>query len=441
LKYYATQISENLHETPEGYLLALGVPIGRTGEMEYGHGETPLEPGSDGVVRISREAEELFKPETIASFEGKPFTIRHPNEFVNSKNWKDLAKGTIKNVRRKGDDLVADIQITDDFAISLVKNGMRQLSCGYEAEYIQTGKGTGLQKNIVGNHLALVEEGRAGDAYAINDEKGVFRMNKKVADMMKSLFGKTVDEAVAAEEKAAAKAKKAAKKTTIDHKAIDNASRDELVAMAKDLMEKLAGKDYDGMDEDMPEKKEKPAPKKEGEDEVELSMEERMKALEAAVQKLLEKGSEAGDEEEEEEVIEDEDMPEEKSEDESSEEEESEDEGPKLTGDEKSRVEILAPGMAVSTKDYKRAALKAAYKTEDGKKAIETICGGKPTFDSAPQVEMLFIATSELLKSSRGSQLARTKKTSDFSSAIFTDDSVMTPEKMNEINAKKYNSK
>lgn len=437
MKYFATRISDNLHETPEGYILAIGVRIGRVGEMEYARGETPIEPGPDGIVHISRSAEELFKPETIASFEGKPLTIQHPTEFVNPNNWRNLAKGIMKNVRRgKGetaDDLVCDILITDSHAISLVKNGLRQLSCGYEAEYVQTGEGTGEQKNIVGNHLALVEEGRAGDAYAIRDEKGVVRMNKKVAETLKALFGKTIDEAVAKEEKTSKSKSKDKKKAA---KTGDNKMYDELVAMYKDLGEKIAKMGQPAGDEDKGEEESK-------DEEVAPSLEERLKALEEKVSKLVERESkedevEVGDEEEEEEVVID--SEEEEVADEEKEESEDAEGEFELTGDEKARIEILAPGLT-PTKDFKSQALKAAYKTADGKKAIDTLTGGKPDFKNEGAVEMLFVASSELLKSGRVKDLARSKRTQDFQSAIFSGEEAVTAEKMNELNAKHYNRK
>jgi hypothetical protein len=74
MRFYASKISENMSETPEGYLLCVGVPIGRLGELEYAEGETPLET-KDGRVTVTRDEAELFSPETIASFEGKPVTI------------------------------------------------------------------------------------------------------------------------------------------------------------------------------------------------------------------------------------------------------------------------------------------------------------------------------------------------------------------------------
>lgn len=423
MKYFASKISDNLRKTPEGYLLALAVPIGRTGEMEYAKGETPLEVGSDGIVKVSRTEEELFRPETIASFEGKPFTIRHPRDFVDANNWKELAKGIMQNVRRgKGEqdqDLIADLLITDSMAISLIENGMRQLSCGYEAEYVQTGEGTGIQKNIVGNHLALVEEGRAGDAYKIKDHKGESSMSKKLDAVLKKLLGKTSDELIKDEEKKEEEAK-----------AKDAAGYDELVAICKDFAEKIqkigqpASKDEEKKDDKKEDAKD---------EEVNASLEDRLKALEAMVSKLTEREAKedevpVADEEEEEEVVMDEDK-------------EEEEEGPQLTGDEKSKLEILAPGTEAQTKNFKADALKLAYKTGDGKKAIDALTNGKPTFDSAEQVEILFNAVPELLKKDRSTKLSKTK-TADYASTIFDNGrDVMTPEKMNEFNAKFYNKK
>jgi len=442
MKYFATRISENLHRTPEGYLLALGVSIGRTGEMEYGRGEVPLEPGNDGIIRVSRSEKELFRPETIASFEGKSFTISHPQDFVDSSNWKDLTKGIMQNVRRgEGDqdqDLVADLLITDQAAILLVENGMRELSCGYEAEYLQTGPGTGIQKNIVGNHLALVEEGRAGSAYKINDQKGVNSMNKKLEAALKKLFGKTSDQIMKeADDKTKAEAAAAAKKK----KTGDAAGYDELVAMCKDLMGKIEAIGQPVADED---KQDDPPPKKkegEGQDEeVAPSLEDRLKALEAVVNKLVERESKEeevpveDEEHQEEELVEDEEM-----EEETADADEEEEEGPKLTGDEKSRLEILAPGLR-PTKDFKAAALKAAYKTADGKKHIDALTGGKPTFDSKAQVDILFTAVPQMLKIERNGSLSRTK-TSDYNSVMDQGDGVMTAEAMNKKNEEFYKQK
>lgn len=418
-----------MHKTPEGFLLCIGVSIARTGIQEYTQGETPLEVGDDGIVKIMRDEKEVFRPETMASFEGKPLTIQHPEEFVSPENWKQLAKGTMMNVRRgegaDTSDLVCDLLITDALTISLVENGLRGLSCGYEAEYIQTGDGEGKQTKIIGNHLALVEEGRAGPSYAINDSKGAIVMSKKLGEKIKSnfqaMFTKVVDEAMKEEDAAPeAPAKKEG--------AMDADMYDELVKLCDAMNAKL-----DAM------KPKDAAPpveeKKDGEDADPASgMEDRLKALEMAVQKLMEAQSgdadpdaaaEAGDEEEMEDAADPDDV--------------NDEDGMGLTGDTKSRIEILAPGSR-PTKDFKVQALKTAYATKEGKEVIDQLTGGKaPAYDSKDKVEVLFTAASELLKSKRGGALARTK-THDFKSSIFdqNEDTVMTPEKLNKLNAERY---
>lgn len=430
-------------ETPEGYLVCIGVPIARTGEMVYGDGETPIEIGDDGKVIIVRDEEEVFRPQTIASFEGKAVTIRHPNDFVNPENWSMLAKGVMQNVRRgKGEqenDLIADLLITDRMAIGLVKNGLREVSCGYEAEYDEIEDGKGKQKNIIGNHLALVDQGRAGPSYAINDHKGQGEAKMNLKDRIKAIFAKAQDEAM----KMAEDEDKDKDPKKDDKKVGDEGAYDELVQMVGDLKEMVAGmskpKDdasgsvvkkegkADGEDED----KDKDAPKKDDDkakDEP-ASMEDRLKAVEAAVTKLLEK--KAGDEEsEDDDMIGDED---EESEDDDFEES-------TMTGDTMSRAEILAPGIEKS-KDIKVKALKAAYDTKEGKKVINSLTGDKvPTYDSAEKVDTLFIAASELLKAARTEELSKTKRTTDYNS-VLGNEGAMSAEKINEINAKHYSKK
>lgn len=161
--------------TPEGFLVCHDVPIARTGQMLYAGGETPIEPGPDGLVHIERVPEEVFRPETIASFEGKPVTLDHPLDFVTPNTWAMLAKGVTQNVRRgqgiQDDLLFADLLIMDNRAIEEVRSGLREVSCGYEAEYEQTKPGRGVQRQIVGNHVALVERGRCGPRCAIGDKE------------------------------------------------------------------------------------------------------------------------------------------------------------------------------------------------------------------------------------------------------------------------------
>ena len=172
--YFApTQIGRTQSLTPEGYLLCRGVAIARTGELRYHESELPVDPDPAGMITITRSPEEVFSPTTIASFEGKPVTIEHPDEFVNPSNWREHEVGTVSNVRRgegiEDDMLIADLLVKDADAIEHVRRDRPEVSCGYESEYEQTAPGYAVQRSIVGNHVALVDRGRAGPRCAIRD--------------------------------------------------------------------------------------------------------------------------------------------------------------------------------------------------------------------------------------------------------------------------------
>jgi uncharacterized protein len=179
--YESEHLSARQSTTPDGYLVCHDVPIARLGSMPYlatevSDPDAPLEGDADGIVWADRLAEDVFRPETIASFLGKPVTIDHPSELVGPGNWQSLAVGTVHNVRRgsdiQDDLLLADLLITDAAAIQKVRDKeLREVSCGYEARYEQTAPGRAIQRDIVGNHVALVERGRCGPRCAIGDKE------------------------------------------------------------------------------------------------------------------------------------------------------------------------------------------------------------------------------------------------------------------------------
>lgn len=188
-RFYTTeQLGPRQSLTPEGYLLCENVPIARTGTQLYSSEEIPVE-GVGGRVNVVRDQADVFRPETLASFQGKSVTIDHPDDWVDPSNWKALTVGVTQNVRRgeagQEDLVIADLLITDEIAITKVRGGLREVSCGYDADYEQTAPGVGYQRNIVGNHVALVERGRAGPRCAIQDkepEMAVANKGKKFID-------------------------------------------------------------------------------------------------------------------------------------------------------------------------------------------------------------------------------------------------------------------
>ena len=175
MHYYGTRLSENIsRREPEGYLLCLNVPVARTGTQDYLPEELGLSPGPPGLISVFRPEAEVFSPETIASFEGMPVTNDHPPDGVDIGNIRALQKGHAHNVRRgsgeESDLLLADLIITDPVLIDLIMEGKREISCGYTYELCEE-NGTYIQRKIRGNHVAVVDAGRAGSRVSIKDHK------------------------------------------------------------------------------------------------------------------------------------------------------------------------------------------------------------------------------------------------------------------------------
>src|SRR5689334_5869986 len=118
--YTSEQLGTTQSLTPDGFLLCKEVPIARTGTMLYSEGEVPVQADRDGIIRIHRDADEVFAPNAITSFDGKPVTNDHPPEKVNPHNWRNYAVGTVLHPRRgdglltNNDFLYADLLIQDE---------------------------------------------------------------------------------------------------------------------------------------------------------------------------------------------------------------------------------------------------------------------------------------------------------------------------------------
>lgn len=182
--------------TPQGYVITTAT-ITRAGPIEYYGHEIGLT-GSDASKKITviRTLDELSKPETLASFNGLPFTITHPDDGeVTAEDHKDKAVGHIANTRIEGSRVVCDIYLTDAAAIeTLERTGIREVSAGYEPATLIERGGKFYHINIRGNHVAGVAEGRYGPQCKLNDKKGT-AMFKTLTDALKFLKGKRLTDA------------------------------------------------------------------------------------------------------------------------------------------------------------------------------------------------------------------------------------------------------
>jgi len=382
MKFHTTEtLGPKQSLTNDGYLICKDVPIARTGQMYYGPNEVPVSDGGTGHVVIERYPEEVFRDETVSSFEGKPVTMDHPDDFVSPENWSGLSKGVTMNVRRgegmESDFLFADLMIYDKQAIADVRSGLREVSCGYDADYEEIEPGRGAQRNIIGNHVALVERGRCGPRCAIGD-KDTMATKPSWLDKIKA----AINDAEAEGETEAEKEAREKKEKEDKDKADAAKTSDALGAILNQL-----------------------------------------KVMDADIKKLKARDAEEETEEEKAARL--------KKEKESTTDDDLTDPvtGPKLdqsdvliyTGDSATRAnilaraEILSPGVRLPTLDKKtstndaalqlcgcqRRALGVAYKTDDGRKAIDTFLGGqKADFEkmSVPMLNAVFTGAAELIK-------------------------------------------
>ncbi len=161
--------------TPEGFL-EMRARIGRAGLHDYRAGEVGGPPGvpPDTPVRVYRPPAEVFDPASMASFAGKPVTLDHPAAMVDSATWRGVAVGhSGQGVVRDDGHVAADLVITDAAAVARAEGGS-ELSNGYWADFDFTPGVTpegepydAVQRNIRGNHIALVAEGRCGPGCAL----------------------------------------------------------------------------------------------------------------------------------------------------------------------------------------------------------------------------------------------------------------------------------
>lgn len=162
--------------TDEGFLRVPG-NVARIGIQEYLARELGLPGDPNRIIRVYRPAEEVFKDESLASFDGVDVTVNHPDGLVNSENFKKVSAGVVRGAgRRDGDFVQCDLIVKDKAAIDAINSGKCELSAGYTSVYVE---GPGLsadgepydyiQTDIKINHIALVDRARAGPSAKVFD--------------------------------------------------------------------------------------------------------------------------------------------------------------------------------------------------------------------------------------------------------------------------------
>jgi hypothetical protein len=147
-----------------GFLL-VDARLSRTGVFTYRN--------KDGTKRRElRLPDEVFSQKAMDSFRLLPATDEHPPAFLTSDNARDFARGSLGEARRDATDqrwLRGPIMVTDAGLVEKMERGdARQVSLGYTCELEwKSGEYEGekydcIQRDILGNHVAVVESARAG---------------------------------------------------------------------------------------------------------------------------------------------------------------------------------------------------------------------------------------------------------------------------------------
>ncbi|EPD8657584.1 DUF2213 domain-containing protein [Yersinia enterocolitica] len=373
--FYNSRLGETRFEMVDGGLLCKDVPIGRTGVQLYGGEELDdIEPDSDGEILVERTEDEVFRPETLASFEGMTFTVSHPIEDVTPDNWGRYAAGHIQNVRRgtgdQSDLMIADIVVKKAEAIKVIlEDGVDQISAGYDAEYQQTARGKARQYDIIANHVALVPTGRAGKRCSIGDSKRMTMNNTWFAKLRRAI--KTKDAAAMEEAMESAPSELTSDEGTGELPKAINITINPQQPLPKQEPELDAISTNDSGD-----------------------IESRVAAMETTLAAILEKLGATTDADPDE-----------------------EEEGRRITSDAAyhqdvvSRAEWIVPGIKLpeggKLASFKRTVLDAAFKTTEGEKLLKGIVGDKPDFAKMPKLSLdaAFIAASEIAKGRNNIQL------------------------------------
>jgi len=177
-------LSQNLESSRDydinDFMEVIKNPISRTGVFPYSGAQISEDLPPDEIFQVYRSEKELNNPETLESFRLIPFTDEHEmignvSDGLTDASEKGVHGTTGENIEFNAPYLTANIKVFSEKLKNLIDNGKRELSIGYRCVYEkENGVYNGdkydfVQREIRGNHLALVGEGRSGHDVAVLD--------------------------------------------------------------------------------------------------------------------------------------------------------------------------------------------------------------------------------------------------------------------------------
>lgn len=165
-------------EDLNGWWEVKGNPLSKVGVYEYSGAQigAPADQANQ-IFKVYRPASELGDPEAVESFKLVPFIDDHTmlGEDYTSTDERPVAGVIGETVYFEGDTLYGNPKVFSKALAQKIKSGKTELSCGYRCRYEFTpGEWNGehydvIQREIRGNHVALVDEGRMGPEVSILD--------------------------------------------------------------------------------------------------------------------------------------------------------------------------------------------------------------------------------------------------------------------------------
>ena len=162
-----------------GFMEVKGSNISKVGVFPYSGAQISAELEADRIYMVYRPNESLADPETIESFRRIPFLDEHAMvgdaEGTMPAEQKGIHGIITENVWFEEPYLKADIKVYSEHLKDLINKGKTELSIGYRCLYEQTpGEYDSqqydfIQRELRGNHLALVDEGRSGPDVSVQD--------------------------------------------------------------------------------------------------------------------------------------------------------------------------------------------------------------------------------------------------------------------------------
>lgn len=214
-EYEAMDVAMDRREYNQfGWMTVEGNPITKVGVFPY-LGRQIGAPEPDRVYMVYRPEEELNNPETIESFKLTPFINEHPTSLLGNADGlvatdKKRVEGVFgEKVYFEYPYLKANLRIYSEQALESIDLGKEELSVGYLCRWSrENGVFEGqeyhyVQRDIRGNHGALVDEGRSGPDVSVMDSM-TFNLDSKEQQMSAEILKAVADLTVAMDSKFAA---------------------------------------------------------------------------------------------------------------------------------------------------------------------------------------------------------------------------------------------